>query len=158
MKEVAISEFKAKCLAILDEVQKTKQPIRVTRRGRPIAEVSPPSPTNNRDWMGSMKGDGDSWRHHFSRQVTKTTGRFCAIETSARYSCLAVESAQTDRLGTKTRLRVAKPEKRIVAIAVSTWEALILHAEGTIAPCMRLDRVGSRRDETFRKLRSPMKL
>ncbi len=56
MKEVAISEFKAKCLAILDEVQKTKQPIRVTRRGRPIAEVGPPSPTNNRDWIGSMKG------------------------------------------------------------------------------------------------------
>ena len=56
MKEIAISEFKAKCLAILDEVQKTKQPIRVTRRGRPIAEVSPPAPTNDRDWIGSMKG------------------------------------------------------------------------------------------------------
>ncbi len=56
MKEIAISEFKAKCLAILDEVQKTKQPIRVTRRGRPIAEVSPPAPTNNLDWIGSMKG------------------------------------------------------------------------------------------------------
>jgi prevent-host-death family protein len=55
MKEVAISEFKAKCLAILDEVQKTKQPIRVTRRGRPIAEVGPPSPANSRDWIGSMK-------------------------------------------------------------------------------------------------------
>ena len=55
MREIAISEFKAKCLAILDEVQKTKQPIRVTRRGRPIAEVSPPAPTNNRDWIGSMK-------------------------------------------------------------------------------------------------------
>lgn len=56
MKEVAISEFKAKCLALLDEVQKTKQPIRITRRGRPIAEVAPPSPTNNQDWIGSMKG------------------------------------------------------------------------------------------------------
>jgi prevent-host-death family protein len=56
MKEVAISEFKAKCLALLDEVQKTKQPIRITRRGCPIAEVGPPSPTNNRDWIGSMKG------------------------------------------------------------------------------------------------------
>ena len=55
MKEIAISEFKAKCLAILDEVQKTKQPIRVTRRGLPIAEVSPPAPTNSRDWIGSMK-------------------------------------------------------------------------------------------------------
>jgi prevent-host-death family protein len=57
MKEIAISEFKAKCLALLDEVQKTKQPIRVTRRGQPIAEVGPPSPTTNRDWIGSMKGE-----------------------------------------------------------------------------------------------------
>jgi prevent-host-death family protein len=56
MKEIAISEFKAKCLAILDQVQKTKQPIRVTRRGRPIAEVGPPKPIDNRDWIGSMKG------------------------------------------------------------------------------------------------------
>jgi len=56
LEAAAAPEFKAKCLAILDEVQKTKQPIRVTRRGRPIAEVSPPAPTNNRDWIGSMKG------------------------------------------------------------------------------------------------------
>jgi len=55
MKEIAISEFKAKCLAILDQVEKTKQPIRITRRGRPIADVSPPAPTENRDWIGSMK-------------------------------------------------------------------------------------------------------
>ena len=56
MKEVAISEFKAKCLAIFDEVQKTRQPVRVTRRGKPIAEVVPPSPTAVKDWMGFMKG------------------------------------------------------------------------------------------------------
>jgi len=55
MKEIAISEFKAKCLAILDQVQKTRQPIRITRRGRPIAEVGPPKPIDNRDWIGSMK-------------------------------------------------------------------------------------------------------
>lgn len=55
MKEIAISEFKAKCLALLDQVQKTRQPILVTRRGRPVAEVSPPKPTENRDWIGSMK-------------------------------------------------------------------------------------------------------
>lgn len=56
MKEIAISEFKAKCLAILDEVQKTQQRILVTRRGRPVAEVGPPPATDNRDWIGSMKG------------------------------------------------------------------------------------------------------
>jgi prevent-host-death family protein len=56
MKEVAISEFKAKCLALLDQVQKTKKPIRVTRFGKPVAEVVPPSKDKDaRDWLGSMK-------------------------------------------------------------------------------------------------------
>jgi len=44
MKEIAISEFKAKCLGILEEVRKTRKPIRVTRFGKPVAEVIPPSP------------------------------------------------------------------------------------------------------------------
>lgn len=56
MKEVAISEFKAKCLAILAEVQKTKQPILVTRRGHPVAEIGPPPLEDDRSWIGSMKG------------------------------------------------------------------------------------------------------
>ncbi|MGH9544964.1 MAG: type II toxin-antitoxin system Phd/YefM family antitoxin [Terriglobales bacterium] len=55
MKEVAISEFKAKCLALLEQVQKTKKPIRVTRFGKPVAEVVPTSPASTSDWMGSMK-------------------------------------------------------------------------------------------------------
>jgi len=44
MKQVAISEFKAKCLSLLEQVQKTKQPIRVTRFGKPSAEIVPASP------------------------------------------------------------------------------------------------------------------
>jgi len=56
MKEVAISEFKAKCLALLEEVQKTKKPLRVTRFGKPVADVVPPTPARSSDWIGSMKG------------------------------------------------------------------------------------------------------
>jgi prevent-host-death family protein len=56
MQEIAISEFKAKCLALLDQVQKTKKPIRVTRFGKPVAEVVPASPAAEAtDWIGSMK-------------------------------------------------------------------------------------------------------
>lgn len=44
MKEIAISEFKAKCLGILEQVRKTRKPIRVTRFGKPVAEIVPPSP------------------------------------------------------------------------------------------------------------------
>jgi prevent-host-death family protein len=43
MKEVAISEFKAKCLGMLEEVRKTRKPIRITRFGKPVAEIIPPS-------------------------------------------------------------------------------------------------------------------
>ena len=53
--QVAISEFKAKCLSLLDEVNKTKIPLRVTKRGKAIADVVPPhiAPVQN-DWLGSM--------------------------------------------------------------------------------------------------------
>jgi prevent-host-death family protein len=53
MKEIAISVFKAKCLGILEEVRKTRKPIRVTRFGKPVAEVIPPSPVE-----GSVRGLG----------------------------------------------------------------------------------------------------
>ena len=57
MEEVAISEFKAKCLALLERVRKTKQPIRVTRFGKPVADVVPPSPVAEPgDWLGTMAG------------------------------------------------------------------------------------------------------
>lgn len=55
MEEIAISEFKAKCLALLEQVRKTKNPIRVTRFGKPVAEVVPPSPAAEpADWLGSQ--------------------------------------------------------------------------------------------------------
>jgi prevent-host-death family protein len=64
MKEVAISEFKAKCLGILEEVRKTRKPIRVTRFGAPVAEVVPPAADKTRgrrlgSMAGSMKIVGD---------------------------------------------------------------------------------------------------
>jgi len=57
MKEVTISEFKAKYSSLLDQVQKTKKPLRVTRFGKPIADIVPTVPQPSRaDWIGSMKG------------------------------------------------------------------------------------------------------
>jgi prevent-host-death family protein len=57
IQEVAISEFKAKCLSLLEQVSKTKTPLRVTRRGQPIADVIPASSdVEQRGWMGSMSG------------------------------------------------------------------------------------------------------
>jgi prevent-host-death family protein len=43
MKEIAISKFKATCLAVLERVRKTGEPILVTRFGQPIARIEPPN-------------------------------------------------------------------------------------------------------------------
>lgn len=57
MREVAISEFKAKCLGILEQVRKTRKPIRITRFGEPVAEVVPPAPQpRSKSWLGAMAG------------------------------------------------------------------------------------------------------
>ena len=42
MEAIAISKFKATCLAVLERVRRTGEPILVTRRGAPVAQVLPP--------------------------------------------------------------------------------------------------------------------
>lgn len=59
MEEIAISKFKATCLAILERVRKTHKPVRITKFGQPIADVVPPSaPPKHPDWIGSLAGTG----------------------------------------------------------------------------------------------------
>jgi prevent-host-death family protein len=41
MEEIPISKFKATCLAVLERVRATNEPIRVTRFGKPIADIMP---------------------------------------------------------------------------------------------------------------------
>lgn len=41
MTTLLISEFKAKCIEVLNSVHDTGQPIIVTRRGKPLAKIAP---------------------------------------------------------------------------------------------------------------------
>ena len=57
MERMAISEFKATCLAVLERVRRTKKPVLITRFGQPVAEVVPPSaPPGPKSWVGSLVG------------------------------------------------------------------------------------------------------
>jgi prevent-host-death family protein len=40
-KTIPAGEFKARCLALLDEVAETGQPLLVTKRGKPVARLVP---------------------------------------------------------------------------------------------------------------------
>ena len=41
MKSVAVSEFKSHCLSLLEDVARTGEPILVTKRGKPLARITP---------------------------------------------------------------------------------------------------------------------
>jgi prevent-host-death family protein len=62
-KVITATEFKAKCLALLDDVDQRGDTIIVTKRGRPVATLKPvktkrwKSPCG--DWIGKVEIVGD---------------------------------------------------------------------------------------------------
>jgi prevent-host-death family protein len=58
MPTVAISQFKAQCIAALKRVNETGTPLTVTIRGKPIAVVQKPAPVPQVTRLGGMKGTG----------------------------------------------------------------------------------------------------
>ncbi len=73
MKTMIISEFKAKCIAVMKEAAQSKEPVLVTLRGKPLATVA--AVENNRDksrvlggLAGSMKITGDIVRSDFAEE------------------------------------------------------------------------------------------
>ena len=61
-KTVKASEFKAKCLALMDEVARTGQSVVITKRGEPVADLVPhrPAKPNARGiWKGKVEIIGD---------------------------------------------------------------------------------------------------
>jgi len=56
MKTLQASAFKARCLALLDEVARTGEPILVTKHGRPLAELRPHRAPRAKSLIGLHKG------------------------------------------------------------------------------------------------------
>jgi prevent-host-death family protein len=57
VEEIAASKFKITCLSVIERVRKTRKPIRVTRYGKPVAEIVPLSaPKYPKRRLGDMAG------------------------------------------------------------------------------------------------------
>lgn len=59
-KIVSATEFKAKCLRLIDEVNETGLPIAITRHGKVVAELSPKRETSKlplKSLFGMLKSD-----------------------------------------------------------------------------------------------------
>jgi prevent-host-death family protein len=47
-------EFKARCLEVMDRVARTRRPVTITKRGRPVARLVPIEPESE-DFLGSLR-------------------------------------------------------------------------------------------------------
>jgi prevent-host-death family protein len=57
--KIAVGEFKAKCLSILDEVAITGRELIVTKRGKPVAKLVPVTKTEGASLLDSIVWEGD---------------------------------------------------------------------------------------------------
>ena len=57
MKTIPAGQFKARCLAIMDEVQARRQAVVITKRGKPVAKLVPVEKAKD-DIFGFLKGKG----------------------------------------------------------------------------------------------------
>ena len=55
MKQINVSEFKAVCLRLLEDVRQTGQPVEVLKNGKPLAVVHPAPATSRRAAFGAMR-------------------------------------------------------------------------------------------------------
>lgn len=62
MRTVTATEFKSRCLALLEEVQRTRGSLVVTRHGKPVASIVPyaaPQASRKNPLRGSILYEGD---------------------------------------------------------------------------------------------------
>jgi len=55
MKIVSAGKFKACCLTLMDDVRDTREPLIITKRGKPVAKLVP-ADNGSREFIGRLKG------------------------------------------------------------------------------------------------------
>lgn len=56
MKTVAAGYFKARCLKIMDDVRSTREPVTITKKGKPVAKLVPADATPD-EIFGCLKSE-----------------------------------------------------------------------------------------------------
>jgi len=56
MKKIAAGEFKARCLKIMDRVQETREPVLITKKGKPVAKLVP-AESEPKNVFGCLRGE-----------------------------------------------------------------------------------------------------
>lgn len=56
MRTMTATEFKAKCLAVLDQVRESGETVTILKRGKPVAQLVPPAPVASGHPQDALRG------------------------------------------------------------------------------------------------------
>jgi prevent-host-death family protein len=95
--KISAAEFKARCLKLMDEVAKTREPVVITKRGKAIAQLAPvkQEPEN---LFGCMAGTVT-----FVGDMMAPLGVQWAVETGEEDHLYASPARRRNRHGSKRR-------------------------------------------------------
>ena len=91
MKTMGAAKFKAECLAVLDEVEQKREPVLVTKHGRPVAKMVPLEPEAEEDPLDRFRIPGltiigdttsplytdEEWEEFFEASAAQLNGTRC---------------------------------------------------------------------------------
>jgi prevent-host-death family protein len=55
MKKMAAAKFKEQCLAVMEQISKTREPVLITKRGKPVAKLVPADSSPDK-FLGRLRG------------------------------------------------------------------------------------------------------
>lgn len=128
---VSDSKFKATCLGVLDDVRKTRTPVRITRFGQQVADVVPASVPSREAWLGCMAGDGE-----VDEDIVGPIGAFPGWSPRKRASSWIHiwiwRLMRPEMLGTRVRRCLRSANAVLLLSPVSIWAARLLYEKRRI--------------------------
>jgi prevent-host-death family protein len=123
---IKASEFKTKCLALMDEVERTGQSVVITKKGKPVAELVPLRPRNE-ECPWHLEGPPlHHWRYYLADRCRMERAEVILLDTHA-----AIWFTTDSGLGKRSQAIAdhALADDRLAISAVSFWEISMLVAK-----------------------------
>lgn len=133
MKKVALSELRAACFAMFDKVQKANLAVLASKFGKPVAEVTPPSPVRKSNLGGFHEGrDQIPGRHRGTRFRRKRLEGLERVKLLLDTHIRLWAFGNAEKLSKRVRRELENPANEIWGSAVSAWETQMLHSKRRI--------------------------
>ncbi len=125
--------FKAKCLGILEEVRKTRKPIRVTRFGKPVAEVIPPISRRGNRKAARIHGRNrkNPRRHRWTHRQLGRLGSL-AVKLLLDTHIWLWSTLEPQRLTRRVDKALADSANELWLSRISVGELIVLHRKGCL--------------------------